>query len=96
MTAALERATTAAADLLRCSLVVKLAVDLEDPRLARRAARQVITSARLLTGMDFPDGRDWIDSDDQDDDALLPEVADLLRTHRRDLEDEDLDDEATS
>lgn len=52
MTAAL--AATAARNLLKVSLLAKLAVDLQDPALARRAAREAQTHARLLAGLDFP------------------------------------------
>lgn len=69
----LEWATTAAAELLRVSLLAKLAVDLEDPVLARRAARKAQAPARLLAGLDFA----AYVGEDQDDDAL-PEVGDLL------------------
>lgn len=75
----LDRATSAAADLLRTSLVARLAVDLEDPQLARRAAREAGTHARLLRGMDFPPYRG---------EDPLPELDDLLERmpSRRDLE----------
>ena len=57
-------------ELLRTALLAKLAVDLGDPALARRAARRAAGSARLLSGMDLPV------SVDPDED--LPEVDDLL------------------
>ncbi len=72
MTTPLERATTTAAELVRYALVAKLAVNLGDPPLARRAARYAESSARLLGGLEFP-----VHVDD-DDDLPLPEVDDLL------------------
>ena len=44
----------AAADLLGAALLAKLAVDLEDPVLARQAASQAGAAARWLQGLDFP------------------------------------------
>ncbi len=70
--------------LLRTALLAKLAVDLEDPALARRAARYAQTSAHLLAGLDFPPHDDREEPDDQ----ALPEVEDLLERlpSRHDLE----------
>ena len=61
-------------ELLRLSLLAKLAVDLGDPVLARRAARHAVTSARLLAGLDWQAPR--LEQDDEDDD--LPELDELL------------------
>ena len=48
-------AAAAAHELLRTALLAKLAVDLGDPTLTRRAARLAHTAARLLAGMgDLP------------------------------------------
>lgn len=58
MTAPLDPQTDVALDLVRCSLIVKLAVDLEDPALVRRAAGQAAGAARLLAGLDLPDDPD--------------------------------------
>lgn len=68
------RASEVAAELLRTALLAKLAVDIEDPVLARRAARYATASARLLSGLDFPPHSD----DDDDHAGGLPEVGDLL------------------
>ncbi len=68
-------ATTTAADLLRTALLAKLAVDLEDPALARRAARYAQTAAHLLAGLDFPP---HVEGDDLDDEQELPSLEDLL------------------
>lgn len=70
----LDAATLAATELLRTALLAKLAVDLQDPALARRAAREALTHARLLAGLDFPP---------DEEDALhcgprLPTVEELL------------------
>ena len=69
---ALERAETTSAELLRLALLAKLAVDLGDPVLCRRAARHAVTAARFLSGSDFPA---YVNSDDTD---ALPTVGDLL------------------
>ncbi len=67
--------STAAFELVRTALVAKLAVDLGDPVLARRAARYARSSAQLLAGLvDFPPHDDREEPDDQ----ALPEVEDLL------------------
>ncbi len=70
----LTLASSTAAELLRTALLAKLAVDLEDPALARRAARYARSSAHLLSSLDFPPHTDQPDDDDQ----ALPEVEDLL------------------
>lgn len=49
-----DLAAEAAQELLRTALLAKLAVDLQDPVLARRAARKALAQARLLAGLDFP------------------------------------------
>jgi hypothetical protein len=54
--AARQRAISAAEDLLRTALLASFAVDLQDPVLARRAAREALSSARLLCGLDFLPG----------------------------------------
>jgi hypothetical protein len=59
-------------ELLRTALLAKLAVDLGDPQLARRAARYAQSSAKLLAGLDLPT---YVEDDD---DESLPEVDDLL------------------
>lgn len=64
-----DTVTGAAGDLLRAAMTVKLALDLDDPRLARRAAREAAALARLLAGLDV--GEHLVDVD-------LPDVADLL------------------
>lgn len=71
----LDLATTAAWQLLRTALLAKLAVDLEDPALARRAAREALTHARLLSGLDFPPG---VEDDVHCGPRPLPTVGDLL------------------
>jgi len=60
-----------------------LALDLGDTVLARRAARYAASSARLLSGLDFPDA-----SEDHDDDQALPELDELLERlpSRREVE----------
>ncbi len=58
-----------AQELLRTALLAKLAVDLGDPALARRAARYAQSSAQLLAGLDIPT---------HVDDEELPKVDDLL------------------
>jgi hypothetical protein len=63
-------AAEAAKELLRTALLAKLACDLEDPALARRAAREASRHARLLSGLDFP----AYDTGDEP----LPDVGDLL------------------
>jgi hypothetical protein len=68
----LLHAQSVAFELVRTALVAKLAVDLGDPVLARRAARYAQSSARLVAGLDFPA---HVESDD---DQALPEVDDLL------------------
>jgi hypothetical protein len=77
-----EQASTTAAELQRTALLAKLAVDLGDPPLARRAARYAQSSARLLAGSDFPphvdDDCDDCDHDHDHDHQSLPEVDDLL------------------
>jgi hypothetical protein len=83
-----QEATTLAAstafELVRTALVAKLAVDLGDPVLARRAARYAQSSARLLGGLDFPAEVD----EPQRDVEHLPEVDDLLERmpSRREVE----------
>lgn len=73
-------ALSTAQELLRTALLSKLAVDLEDPVLARRAARCAAESARLLSGLDFPA---HVDEDQADEDAAgLPDVGDLLEALR--------------
>lgn len=69
----LLRAHGAAEELLRTALLAKLAVDLQDPVLARRAARRAVLSGRLLSGLDFPA---FVSLDEEDSD--LPDVQDLL------------------
>lgn len=69
----LLRAHGAAEELLRTALLAKLAVDLQDPVLARRAARRAVLSGRLLSGLDFPA---LVSLDEEDSD--LPDVQDLL------------------
>lgn len=69
-------AAETANELLRTALLAELAVDLGDPRLARRAARHSASNARLLAGLDLPRHED--DDDDPDEDVALPEVDDLL------------------
>lgn len=55
-----DTVTGTAGELLRAALLCKLALDLDDPRLARRAAREAAASARLLAGLNLhpaePDG----------------------------------------
>ena len=53
-------------------MLAKLAVDLGDPMLTRRAARHAVGAAQRLALCDFPA---YVDSDDSDD---LPTIADLL------------------
>jgi hypothetical protein len=71
---ATDLALTTAFELVRTALVAKMAVDLGDPVLARRAVRYAQSSAQLLAGLDFPAD---VDGDGSDDEAL-PEVDDLL------------------
>jgi hypothetical protein len=59
-------------ELLRTALLAKLACDLGDPALARRAARYAQSAAKLLAGLDLPT---YVE---EDDDEPLPEVDDLL------------------
>jgi hypothetical protein len=47
-------AAAAAEELLRTALIAKLAVDLDDPALARRAANEAAGHARLLVDLDLP------------------------------------------
>ena len=47
-------AVVASTELLRTAALAKLATDLRDPALARRAAREAVTHARLLAGLDYP------------------------------------------
>jgi hypothetical protein len=69
-------AVDAAEELLRTALLCKLAVDLQDPVLARRAARAAAGPARLLSGLDFAS---YVELDDGwDGGGGLPEVQDLL------------------
>jgi hypothetical protein len=77
-------AVSTAFELVRTALLAKLAVDLGDPMLARRAARYAQSAAHLLAGLDFPPYDDREDPDDQ----ALPEVEDLLERmpSRRELE----------
>lgn len=65
-----------AADLLRLALLARLATQLDDPRLARRAARDAQAAAHLLAGLDWP-ARPGLD-DGPDDDPALPSVGVLL------------------
>lgn len=58
----------AATELVRTALLCKLALDLDDPSLARRAARQSAQHARLLAGLDCG----------LEGEGELPPVADLL------------------
>ena len=67
-------AAAAAHELLRTALLAKLAVDVGDPALARRAARRAASSARLLSGMHLPA---YVDPDEDLDDDL-PKLGDLL------------------
>jgi hypothetical protein len=61
-------AATATFDLLRCALLAKLAADLGDPALTRRAALEAAGHARLLAGRGHtPEAA-----------TALPEVDDLL------------------
>lgn len=69
----LDLAAVEATELLRTALLAKLAVDLEDPVLARRAARQSLAHARLLSGLEFPP---HVDTDEGG--ARMPELDDLL------------------
>lgn len=76
-------ASVCAHELLRTALLAKLAVDLQDPRLARRAAREALAQARLLSGLDFlayEDEDDPTYEDDQADEdaAALADVAQVL------------------
>lgn len=71
----LERATVAAAELLRVALLAKLACDLGDPQLTRRAARHAQTVAHHLAGLHFPVHPDYVLPEVPD---ALPEVDDLL------------------
>ncbi len=50
----LDLATEQTHGLLRTALLAKLAVDLQDPALARRAARDALAHARMLSGLGFP------------------------------------------
>ncbi len=68
-------ASATAAELVRTALLAKLAVDLGDPPLARRAARYAQSSAHQLAGLNFPA---HVDNGDEGDDQALPEVEDLL------------------
>jgi len=63
-----DAAAAAAFDLLRTALLAKLAVDLDDPVLSRRAATEAAGHARLLAGLDYPPA--------VDDDAVHAEVVD--------------------
>jgi hypothetical protein len=73
--AAHDRAADTAHALLRAALVGKLAVDLGDPALSRRAAQQARASAQHLAGLDFPDTRDWAGDDEPATvDQLLAEL----------------------
>lgn len=49
-----DLASRAALELLRTALLAKLAVDLQDPALAHRAAREALAQAGLLHALDFP------------------------------------------
>jgi ATP phosphoribosyltransferase regulatory subunit HisZ len=70
-----DRAAASAHALLRAALVGKLAVDLGDPGLSRRAAQQARASAHHLAGLDFPDTRDWTGDDEPPTvDQLLAEL----------------------
>ncbi len=51
------RAGVAAQELLRTALLARLAVDLDDPALARRAATAAVRHARLLAGLSWPTAR---------------------------------------
>jgi hypothetical protein len=65
-------------ELVRVSLLCKLALDLDEPVLARRAARHAVTAARELAEMDVPT-----------DAEPLPEVDDLLDRLRPDPPDQE-------
>ena len=72
-------AGSTATDLLRFAMVAKLATDLGDPVLARRAARYAVSSAHLLAGLDWqPEAQE----DEDDDTAPLPAVDELLEQLR--------------
>lgn len=71
----LDLAALGANGLLRTALLAKLAVDLEDPVLARRAAREALAHARLLSGLDFPPDAE---GDVHCGPRPLPAVEDLL------------------
>lgn len=65
-----------ARELLRTALLVKLAVDLADPVLARRAARQAAGHARLLSGLSVPPYAEPGDDDGAPPDELRDQVED--------------------
>jgi hypothetical protein len=69
-----DRAADTAHALLRAALVGKLAVDLGDPHLSRRAAQQARASAQHLAGLDFPDTRDWTEDEPATVEELLAEI----------------------
>lgn len=68
-----DLAGACALELLRLALLAKLAVDLQDPALAHRAAREAMAQAGLLHALDFPS---YVDEADDDED--LPELDELL------------------
>ncbi len=75
----LAAAASSVGELLRAALVTKLAVDLEDPVLARRASRLAAGHAQVL---DFPAHSKEDDDDDvrseSESDIQPPDVGDLL------------------
>ncbi len=71
----LTLATLTAAELLRTALLAKLAVDLEDPALVRRAAGYAESSAHLLAGLTFPT---YVDREEDDEDQSLPSLDEFL------------------
>ncbi len=60
-------------ELIRLGLLARLALELDDPDLARRAARYALPVVRLLAGLD-----------DGSPPGPLPEVDDLLERLRPD------------
>ncbi len=78
----LAAAASSVGELLRAALVAKLAVDLEDPVLARRAARLAAGHAQVLSRLDFPahskEDDDVLSEPDVQPDVQLPDVGDLL------------------
>jgi ATP phosphoribosyltransferase regulatory subunit HisZ len=83
-----DRAADTAHALLRAALVGKLAVDLGDPGLSRRAAQQARASAQHLAGLDFPDTRDWTEDEPATVDQLLAELHPRQTEHEADIDHE--------